>query len=101
MKWEKRKPIGDYWIEVGANRLDVILHHKDGGTFSDPARAMSALMTALQTQTQANQTREEVIEELQNILDGCYEWPEGAYGEVEELLNKLTLLNQVNKNKDR
>ena len=44
MKYEKQKPIGDYWLELGTRRLDVILHHKDGSTWSDPARAMSHLM---------------------------------------------------------
>jgi len=48
---DKRKPIGDYHIEIDHDNFHTItLIHTDGRQWSDHARAMSHLMTELSHQ---------------------------------------------------
>ena len=52
-KWQKRTPIGDYWLETGKDKYGVILHNKEGDTWSDPVRAMSHLMKEILSERKA------------------------------------------------
>lgn len=45
MKKDKRKPIGEYHLEIDHSfQHSVVLVHKNGDTWSDTVRAMSHLM---------------------------------------------------------
>jgi len=46
--WEKREPIGEYWLEIKSDApYSIVLHNKNGDTWSDQVRALSHLMTEL------------------------------------------------------
>ncbi len=66
--WEKRKPIGNYWIEIGPLHR-VSLYHKDGRSWGDTVRAMSHLMHEIFSQNKNNMNHPHTTDDWENEFD--------------------------------
>ena len=90
--WKKLKPIGNYWLEIETDTpYRIVLHRKDGGTWSDSVRAMSHLMNILADHDR--ELVEGIANNVKNRLSECKQ-PVGYSCEYCSGLNDALIIAQ-------